>query len=47
MNEILAVFVVAFLIALRFGLPLALILGGGYLINNWVEHQVQPEKIVK
>lgn len=46
MNTGTAVLLIGFLIVLRFGLPLALMVGGGYLSNAWLKRQAQRERIV-
>lgn len=46
MNETTAVFWVAFLFMLRFGLPLMIVLGGGYVWNYWLDSQARRGKAV-
>lgn len=47
MDEMTATLWIAFLFALRFALPLGIVLGGSYLVNSWFAYMTRHEKSVK
>ena len=44
MNEGTAILWIIFLFVLRFGLPVTLFFGSGYLVNAWLEFQARRER---